>query len=374
MKKTICFLRLAPTSPLHGSQLNPWWYHENNFNVLFWDISRLFFKIKTLEKYKVHKNYFFTGPNNKIFENKNELINELDKLDKNTIILYFNRNPFIISNFKDDWLIKQLRVFKKLGLIQFDTRPLGNTFYQKFKDIYRIYKNRYLSNQLNPKFFISVGKYGEYWSKKIYPKSKSINVASPLINWHVKTNKNFKKFILFIEESFINQPDAKMYDEVYCNDTKNYHKRMNAFFDFVETKTGKKVIIGASGRYFYDNETFNGRKIIYNKTLELISNSYLTIGHCSLALYQVVLYNTPLLLVNDSSFTSRQIIENLYSANILESNHINNTERSWKKIEKIIIRSNKLNNKIIKNFFDSNISSKVQVDYKTEIKKYFDII
>ena len=370
--KTICFIRIGPTSPYLGRKIDPHWYQENNFNVLFWDLSKLFFSDKQISLYQVNKNYFFDGPNQTKFQSIKEFLYKIKNLNKDSIIIYFNRNPFLISTIKDKWLIKELSNFKNLGFMQFDTRPKGNNIYERFKDIYRINKNRYLSRQLSPKFFICSGIHGEYWSKNIYPKTKFINVPTPLVDWKVKKNKYFSKYILFVEENFIKQPDAQMYNEIYCNDTKNYHRRMNEFFDFIELNFGKKVIIGASGKFSYDNKIFNGRKIIYNKTLELISNSFLTMGHCSLALYQVVRFNTPLLLVNDKSFTSRQKIENLYAANLFQNSHVDNSERSWKKIVKYTQRSEKLNNKIIHNFFDSKYNYKYVKEYKKEIKNYFD--
>ncbi len=370
MKKTVCFIRFAPTSPNMGKIIDPWWYHQKNFNVLYWNLSQIFFSKIQINKYKVHKNYYFKGPNEKIFKNKLQLIDEFKKLSRDTIIIYFNRNPFKITNFEDKWIIFELKKFKNIGLMQFDTRPKGENKYSKLKDIYLILKNRISSYKLNPKFYIGCGSIGKYWACKIYPNSKFISTPSPLINWKTKNNLSKDNYIVFVDENFILQPDSEMYNEIYCKDVDNYHKRMNSLFKFLENKLEKKIVIAASGKYIYDKNPFSDRKIIYNNTLELISNSSLTIGHCSLALYQVIKENTPLLLIRDESFTNRQIIENKYTAKIFNSEHLDSKNRSWKKIESLIYRKDSLNNAILTKFFnmkDDNLGNK---DYRLIIEKY----
>ena len=48
--KQICFIRFGPTSPQLGEKIDPWFFEKNNFNVLFWDLSNIFFSKKKNKK------------------------------------------------------------------------------------------------------------------------------------------------------------------------------------------------------------------------------------------------------------------------------------------------------------------------------------
>lgn len=376
--KNICFIRFGPTSPHLGRWLDPWYFEKNNFKVHYWDLSNIFYADKKVKDYYITNKYKFIGPRHRFFFNIKSFLVEISKLKKNSIIIYFDRNPFhnpIIKN--DISIIKAVNKFNNLFTLQFDTKPIGNKFVDKFKNQLRMIKNRIISKKFKPKFYIGCGQINKYYSKKIYPKTKFISIPSPLISWkHIKFD-DYKKgsFITFIDENFFYQPDAKMYNHVFCKNPNEYYDRMNILFNYLEKNFKKKVIIAASGKYRFKTNIFEKRNIIYEKTHELINNSHFVIGHCSSAIYQTIFANIPRLLIDDISFTKRQRIENKIISDMFGGKHIDNQILDIKFIKKnISFRTN--SSSIIKknHFFSEYVSDDKIIDYRIILKKTFEEI
>lgn len=302
--KSIIFLRFGPTSKIIGKIIDPWWFHKNGFNVHFWDVSSFFYPEKTIrEFYSISKKYQFEGPNHKIFRKSDDLISQIEKINKDTVIMYGNRHPFI-SVKKDEWIYKKIK--KKTHNIipfQYDNLALPNKFFNNLKLYYQFYRNRILSNNFKIKGFIGCGSIGRFYSKKIFPYSPFISVASPLVNWRKLDRVLNDKYNVFVDENVSFSPDAKLANIKFNNDPAGYYVRINNFLSKVEDTTGIKTIIAASGKFYYDQNPYNDRKIVYGKTLQLIQHSSMVFGHGSSALYQAIIDKKPLMLIDDKSFT-----------------------------------------------------------------------
>ena len=83
-------------------------------------------------------------------------------------------------------------------------------------------------------------------------------------------------------------------------------KDINLFFSILEEKYKTKVIISCSKKYTYDKNYFEGRKIIYGKTLDLISSSRAVVGHSSDALFQAIYSNKPTILLKHKTFNIKK--------------------------------------------------------------------
>ena len=66
------------------------------------------------------------------------------------------------------------------------------------------------------------------------------------------------------------------------------------------------MLISCSKKYIYSKNLFGGRKIYYGKTLQLISQSKLVIGHRGDSLYQALYSKTPVLLLKSKYFDLRK--------------------------------------------------------------------
>ena len=64
----------------------------------------------------------------------------------------------------------------------------------------------------------------------------------------------------------------------------------------------------------YKNNVFNGRKIIYGKTLEYITKSKLVIDHNSDALFQAIYSHSPVLLIQSREFSYKKNLKIFYKS------------------------------------------------------------
>lgn len=112
-----------------------------------------------------------------------------------------------------------------------------------------------------------------------------------------------KKHIVYIDNYFPFHPDIKTFNKNInqVNITQHY-KEMNAIFNKLEEKYNVEVIIAAHPKSNYQNNEFQGRKIIKYKTQELISNANLVILHSSNAISFAVAYNIPFMFISTSQY------------------------------------------------------------------------
>ena len=67
-----------------------------------------------------------------------------------------------------------------------------------------------------------------------------------------------------------------------------------------------KLTICCKKKFRYDKNYFDGRKLVYGKTLEFISKSKLVIGHKSDALFQAVYSKSPVILLKSREFSFKR--------------------------------------------------------------------
>ena len=80
---------------------------------------------------------------------------------------------------------------------------------------------------------------------------------------------------------------------------------MNNFFSKIEKKLNLKVIISAHPRSNYNNEfnPFQGRKIIFGESINLVKKSYLVLTHASTANNFTVAYKKPVFFINSKKYS-----------------------------------------------------------------------
>lgn len=112
-----------------------------------------------------------------------------------------------------------------------------------------------------------------------------------------------KKYIVYIDEANVNHPDyqySKRENE-YAQDEneKKYYDSIGELFSYLEGIYECPVIIAAHPRADYSGNEYGSRRIIKNKTLELVKNSILVLTMRSTAINFVILYKIPFILVCD---------------------------------------------------------------------------
>ena len=118
----------------------------------------------------------------------------------------------------------------------------------------------------------------------------------------------------------------------------SYWKKIDDTLDFLEKKTGlKAVVAGAHRRSPEDIPT--KKRVIFNRTPELIMQSKLVVGHNSTALHYAVLFKKPIILLKMKDFKNNlrilEILSNftkLLGCKIIETDHLHKFKdkgKSW---------------------------------------------
>jgi len=87
---------------------------------------------------------------------------------------------------------------------------------------------------------------------------------------------------------------------------------LHNFFDGLEKLTGKRVVIGASPKYHYNGHEYQGRDIVYNKTVELTAKADMVIVHTTSAVDYAIMMHKPIIFLVVEGFSDK-IIEELQS-------------------------------------------------------------
>jgi hypothetical protein len=109
------------------------------------------------------------------------------------------------------------------------------------------------------------------------------------------------KYAVFLDEYYPLHPDFFINGTVrnpYDNYL-DYYRELNSMLQVLEQKTGIPVVIAAHPRSEYEKmpDLFNGRKVIKNKTIELVANAEYALIHSSTSVNFPVLLAKPLIFL-----------------------------------------------------------------------------
>ena len=127
--------------------------------------------------------------------------------------------------------------------------------------------------------------------------------------------KLYDNYAVFLDEYVPYHVDSELTNQSAPVEDSLYYKRLNIFFENVEKITNTTIIIAAhpSAKYSKLWNPFNGRKIIYNETPNLIQFSDFVIGHSSTAFTFAILFHKKCLFIFDSSCYSKRYINGIIS-------------------------------------------------------------
>ena len=109
------------------------------------------------------------------------------------------------------------------------------------------------------------------------------------------------EYAIFLDECFPLHPDYHV-----SGNPKNpfrsyqeYYQELNYFFDVIEEKIGMPIVIAAHPRAPYEKmpDLFKERKVIKNRSLDLVAGSRWVISHASTALNFAVLFHKPIIFI-----------------------------------------------------------------------------
>jgi len=285
------------------------------------DIKILLNFFDKIEIFYINRGYSFVLDN--IFINKKIKIHKINnifqiiklhKVEKNSTYI-----DILIPGFKTIICKTILYIKKCKGIIY----QLGNIpIYKKkvrenpnftFRKVIKFFNTRifyFLNNQFFKKKNIYLCAGNKIQNE--YKNYKFIKAHSFDYNEKIKHNKklvNKKKFFLYLDQYEHDHPDYNFYGVRKIN-AENFYNSLNIFFDKLEQKFKKKIIIAAHPRS-KNHSYFKGRKMIYSKTNELTKNCYATISHDSTAISYSIIYKKPIIfIINDEMMRVDKYKEN----------------------------------------------------------------
>jgi len=102
-------------------------------------------------------------------------------------------------------------------------------------------------------------------------------------------------YAVFLDQAGPFHPDAIFVDKPAAVPAEDYYPELVSFFERVEQELGLQVVVAAHPRSYYDRlpDYFKGRRVIRDKTLQLVKNAELVMMHDSTAINFVVLHHRP---------------------------------------------------------------------------------
>ena len=302
---TLVICNSLPTSRIFGETVDAWWYQTQGEDVEFWDLAPLFVAPSRIEGYYAGAaNYRYLGPNHRIFSSMVELDQAVRSVASRPHV-FWHLSRFARMN-NDDQLI---RLFNRHGATyafqHFDPHDRAAGVLETLKTPYRELREFWHARYCRPAALVTSGTLGRRQVRMRYPGSRIVSVPSVKVLWQREERPQEPPFAVFTDESMAFDPDAQLHGRMLCKDVPAYYGRMRDLFSRIEDVLSMPVRIACSGKYDYPDPRafFGNRDVIYGKTLKLLQDCSLALGHVSLALDQAIVSVKPVVLVDDPDFT-----------------------------------------------------------------------
>lgn len=126
-----------------------------------------------------------------------------------------------------------------------------------------------------------------------------------------KSTRAEHKYIVFLDAYLAHHEDIKYNSTLKRLNSNEYINALNSFFRLLEKDLGLEVVIAIHPKANYAPDTFGNRKLVKNKTAELVFHSSLVISHHSTSISYAILGNKPIMLI----YTSQ--MQEIYGLNIM---------------------------------------------------------
>jgi len=330
-------------SKIYVDKLAPYGFLDFGLDVEYWNLSLLYFTPSEIENYsKGNPQYLGEFPLQIDFYSKIKFFKCLRK-NRKAIYCFVD-----YSNMNDLWLLVLFRVLN----IKYYVGPRRATEYNVFmgsievkryfsayeallkcisklsifsclkRGIYKIFYFIFIHLMLAkpPKFVVSSGVQGRAEWMYLTKSESYVDVPSVDVLWDEKDRKLHNDYVVFVDESVMFSPDSALFNGVESTvvDVDKYYSNLRAFFDVIEKVLETEVVVAASEKSLYKDESiFGGRKLFYGVTNELIQHAVLIVAHASSAIYQAVSSEKPVLVTYDSTFDFSRIAKSKKLADFL---------------------------------------------------------
>lgn len=146
-----------------------------------------------------------------------------------------------------------------------------------------------------------------------YDKFLSVNQNEVLVE---------NKYCVFMDQYLAHHPDIPMSGLKNVN-AEIYYSDLNSFFGNIEKKYNLKVVIAAHPKAtkYLTHNPFEGRKIIFEKTCELVKDSTFVLTHHSTAISFPILFEKPIIFINSQVLLDA--MPGLYDLTIFFAKYLN---------------------------------------------------
>jgi hypothetical protein len=328
-------------------------FKSKGYNLLLLDASPIFSTQDEIHRYGSGIDDYIYKADNLLQVNSFSELNEfVEELNYKTDIIWIINRFTIVNNFRNDDLIifnkHKIRYFTGQGfLIPRNKLEIIKYNVIKYIIIYFRYQlslllNRVRNLPLNPTFVIGTGKAAREQANKIIPRMGDyVSLPSLNILWNEVKPLLKTDYIVYVDEVADFSPDIFLLGgERTVKSAERFHKNMNNLFKKIEDWIELPIVISTSGKFHYKVNPFDGRKLFYRQTQELIQHSTMVIGHKSSGLEQAIIERIPVLNVMDDEFLDlknhqiKKLAANLFNQNAFWSHEINrNTLNSIQNVE-----------------------------------------
>ena len=354
---------------------------KNGYEVLIWDFTS-FIHSKLINEYTPSD--LLSYYNLSIISSEKTALNKINLLDKfDLVICYGFPNTFIKRNiFKHlsnknityginrqnalpHTTIKSSIFFSKVLKLLFNNTDLLNYLYSKFQPFFVKIKP--------PNFIMASGEktvnINNKFTKTIWTHKLDYDLYLDFIK-----NKNdeipAEPYLLLLDEYIPFHPDG-INEKWPKIDPIKYYSLITNFLSEIELKEKCPVIIAAHPRSQYEShpDYFQGRRVMKNKTIELVKNAKLVITHASTSSNFAVFFNKPIIFIKMNLISAfydhwiETMASNLGSAILSVDEIINESEYNNAKIINIESYKSYKNNYIKKENSPDKNTWEIFVDY-----------
>ena len=336
---------------------------------------------------KIENNIKNTKINISIPQTKKEFFEIINNFNRNDVIL-INTLTFNLNNYFDFEKLDQKNIiWGEMNFLRYP--PLQNKILDKIK-LNCYYPHHIISKIINFYFFLlkvfrfkstfkphfeMINNHTDAKFTNTYKIKSHVWAYDDYLNYNNKKNENDKSiegfinnnYILYVDENvpFHEDPFMHGYSKPLCK-TQIFFDEINKFFNFIEKKFGKKVLIAGYPRSNYKKNYFDGRKIIYGNTISLVKNSQMVLMHNSTAVNYSIIYKKPIIFINSENYllhyslSIKALAQELNLTDVNITNDYNNIPTPFINID----RYNDYFKKYIKADFDNNEDRSYELFYK----------
>lgn len=130
-------------------------------------------------------------------------------------------------------------------------------------------------------------------------------------------------YMVFLDEYYPFHPDAVMMNQSKPIDPEPYYNELNSVFSKLEDFYKMPIIIAAHPKAikYKERNYYDGRKVLFNSTMELVAHSTIVLAQDSLSTCTAVICNKPLIFIN--SIRMKEHCPIFYYQTLSYSNYFN---------------------------------------------------